>query len=77
MNSKEIQQKFSADLDESINDTAKDINGVGEYKELLELGRALAHKNFSEGSDKTAILNKARRTYASQEEGKDCVQSID
>ncbi|CAH1054605.1 DUF4367 domain-containing protein [Paenibacillus pseudetheri] len=70
MNSKEIQQKFSADLDESIHGAENDLKGAGEYKELMELGRALAHKDFSEGSNKTAILNKARRTYAGQEEGK-------
>lgn len=69
MNSKEIQQKFSADLDESIHGAENDLKNV-EYKELLVLGRLLAHKDFSEGSDKTAILNKARRTYAGQEEEK-------
>ncbi|OMD31222.1 hypothetical protein BJP48_15300 [Paenibacillus odorifer] len=68
MNSKDIQQKFSADLDESINGAAIDLKGAEEYKELLELGRVLAHKDFSEGSDKTAILNKARRKYAGQKE---------
>ncbi|AIQ72746.1 DUF4367 domain-containing protein [Paenibacillus odorifer] len=70
MNSKDIQQKFSADLDESIYGAANDLKGAGEYKELLELGRVLAHKDFSEGSDKTAILNKARRKYAGQKEEK-------
>ncbi|WP_340034072.1 DUF4367 domain-containing protein [Paenibacillus sp. FSL H3-0302] len=68
MNSKDIQQKFSADLDESIYGAANDLKGAGEYKELLELGRVLAHQDFSEGSDKTAILNKARRKYAGQKE---------
>ncbi|MEK4877618.1 MULTISPECIES: DUF4367 domain-containing protein [Paenibacillus] len=70
MNSKDIQQKFSADFDESIYGAANDLKGAGEYKELLELGRVLAHKDFSEGSDKTAILNKARRKYAGQKEEK-------
>ncbi|OMC79506.1 hypothetical protein BK125_04260 [Paenibacillus odorifer] len=68
MNSKDIQQKFSADLDESIYGAANDLKGTEEYKELLELGRVLAHQDFSEGSDKTAILNKARRKYAGQKE---------
>lgn len=70
MNSKDIQQKFSTDMDESIKGTANDLNAAGEYKELLELGRALAHKDFSEGSDKTAILNKVRRNNAGQKEEK-------
>ncbi|WP_339317170.1 DUF4367 domain-containing protein [Paenibacillus sp. FSL R10-2734] len=71
MNSKEIQQKFSADLDESIHGAENDLNGAGEYEELLELGRVLAHKDFSEGSDKTAILNKVRRNNAGQKEEKE------
>ncbi|MNO38397.1 hypothetical protein D3C76_284990 [compost metagenome] len=70
MNSKEIQQKFSADLDESINGAENDLKGSGEYLELLELGRVLGHKDFSKGSDQTAILNKAWRTYTGQEEEK-------
>lgn len=44
MNSKDIQQKFSADLDESIYGAANDLKGAGEYKELLELGRVLTIK---------------------------------
>jgi hypothetical protein len=71
MNSKELQQKFSADLAESINGAENDLKGSGEYLELLELGRVLAHKDFSEGSDQTAILNKARRAYIGQEKEKE------
>ncbi len=68
MNNKNTQQKFSADLDESIHGASKDLNGAGEYRELLEFGKVLAHKDFSEGSNKTAILNKARRSLAGHRE---------
>lgn len=68
MNSKEIQQKFSVDLDDIIHGELNDLQDEGESKELLKLGRALAHKDFSEGSDKTAILNQARRRLNRQRE---------
>lgn len=68
MNNKDIQQKFSADLDDSIQGAASDLKGDGEYQKLLAFGRVLAHKDFSEGSNKTAILNKARRRVSGHQE---------
>lgn len=68
MNNKDTQQRFSADLEESIHGVANDLKGDREYEELLEFGKVLAHKDFSEGSNKTVILNKARRRFAGHRE---------
>lgn len=68
MSNRDDQRKFSADLDDSIHGAASDLKGDGEYQELLEFGRVMAHKDFSESSNKTAILNKARRRVSGHRE---------
>lgn len=59
MNRKSIEDKFSTDIDAYLNGI-KSVNESSneEYNELLELGKALADKDFSENSDKKDVFNK-------------------
>lgn len=59
MNKKSIEDKFSTDIDAYINGI-KSVNESRneEYNELLELGKALADKDFSENSNKETVFNK-------------------
>lgn len=59
MGKKSIEDRFSIELDAYING----IEGISEskseeYNELLELGKTLVDKDFSENSNKEAVFNK-------------------
>ncbi|KGK88540.1 DUF4367 domain-containing protein [Clostridium sp. HMP27] len=59
MNKKGIEDKFSIDIDAYFNGI-ENVNesNVEEYNELLEIGKALANKDFSENSNKQSVFNK-------------------
>lgn len=62
MNKKSIEDKFSIDIDAYFNgiENVNESNNE-EYNELLEIGKTLANKNFSENSNKQSVFNKTVR----------------
>ncbi|MEK4330732.1 DUF4367 domain-containing protein [Paenibacillus sp. FSL R7-0312] len=69
---KDDWQKFSIDMDaRSGNPASATDKDAAEYLELLELGEVLARQDFSQGSNKAAVLLQARnRVLTEQEEPK-------
>lgn len=60
MSKKSIQDKFSIEMDAYFNGIEETNRSKSEeYNELLELGKTLAHKDFSESSNKEAVFHKA------------------
>ncbi|WP_097025468.1 DUF4367 domain-containing protein [Clostridium peptidivorans] len=68
MNKRSIEDRFSIDIDAYFNgiENVNESNNE-EYNELLEIGKTLANKNFSENSNKQSVFN---RTVRNINEGK-------
>lgn len=58
LNKKSIEDRFSIDIDDYLNGVESPSYFEGEYNELLQLGKSLAHKDFSKNSNKDKIFNK-------------------
>ncbi|AGY77882.1 DUF4367 domain-containing protein [Clostridium autoethanogenum] len=59
MNKKNIEDKFSVNMDAYLNGIQNvDESNSEEFNELLEIGKTLANKDFSENSNKEAVFNK-------------------
>lgn len=58
LNKKNIEDRFSMDIDDYLNGIESQNNPEGEYKELLQLGKSLVNNDFSKNSNKDEIFNK-------------------
>jgi hypothetical protein len=59
MNKKSIEDKFSVNMDAYLNGIQNvDESNSEEFNELLEIGKTLANRDFSENSNKEAVFNK-------------------
>ncbi|WP_234950047.1 DUF4367 domain-containing protein [Tissierella praeacuta] len=58
LNKKNIEDRFSIDIDDYLNGKEPPNYFEEEYKELLQLGKLLSHKDFSKNSNKEEIFNK-------------------
>lgn len=65
MNKRSIEDRFSIDIDAYFNgiENVNESNNE-EYNELLEIGKALANKDFSENSNKQSVFNKTVRNIS-------------
>lgn len=63
MNKKGIEDKFSKNIDAYLN-SIQNVDGSNneEFNELLEIGKTLASRDFSETSNKEAVFNKTLKT---------------
>lgn len=59
MNKKNIEEKFSVDIDDYIDGMKDSDLKDREYHELLQLGKELAQRDFSMNSNKAEIYNKS------------------
>lgn len=70
MNKKNIENKFSVNMDAYLNGIQNvDESNNEEFNELLEIGKTLANKDFSENSNKEVVLNKTLKTINEYKEG--------
>lgn len=69
MNKKSIEDKFSIDMDAYFNDIENvDKPQNDEYNKILNLGKALANKDFSKNSNKEAVFNRTLKNINENKE---------
>ncbi len=68
MSKKNIEDRFSIDIDAYLNGIDRqDKSQSEEYKELLEIGKFLANKDFSENSNKEEVYDRTLKNISKNE----------